>query len=571
MSESAWDDALLAGALFAVDRGTGVSLRALPGPVRERFLAAVIGLLAPGAPVRRVPLQVADDRLLGGLDLTATLQAGRPVAARGLLAEADGGIVLLAMAERVSAGVAARLGSVMDCGEVVAERDGLALRSPAAFGVLALDEGIGEDERPPASLLDRLAFHVDLTEVGGRGLAAPVWDGGQLRAARLALPGVTVPEEMLTALGEVAAGLGVASLRALLLAVRAARASAALGGRQVVTEADAMAAARLVLAPRATRLPAAASSPEPQESAQSEPGSGQGGDDTAGGQPLGGIMLEATRAALPAGLLARLLVGEVKLRSAAGGKAGALQQSARRGRPIGVRRGALRSGARLNLIETLRAAAPWQRLRGAAGGRVRVLPEDVRITRFRQRTETTTIFLVDASGSAALNRLAEAKGAVELVLADCYVRRDRVALIGFRGAGAELLLPPTGSLVRAKRRLAALPGGGGTPLAAGLDAARALADAVQRRGQTPVVILLSDGRANVARDGTPGRGRAEADALQAGRSLRAADIACLLVDTSPRPAPQARQLAGAMGAQYLPLPYADASAVSRAIIAGARG
>ncbi len=138
--------------------------------------------------------------------------------------------------------------------------------------------------------------------------------------------------------------------------------------------------------------------------------------------------------------------------------------------------------------------------------------EDFRVSRFKQRSETTTVFVVDASGSSALHRLAEAKGAVELLLADCYVRRDSVALIAFRGRRAELLLPPTRSLVRAKRSLAGLPGGGGTPLAAGIDAALALADAMRRRGATPVVVPLTDGRANIARDGA-GRARAGADAL----------------------------------------------------------
>jgi magnesium chelatase subunit D len=116
---------------------------------------------------------------------------------------------------------------------------------------------------------------------------------------------------------------------------------------------------------------------------------------------------------------------------------------------------------------------------------VEVRRDDFRVGRFEQRSQSTTIFVVDASGSSAFNRLAEAKGAVELLLADCYVRRDRVALLAFRGRGAELLLPPTRSLVRAKRSLAGLPGGGGTPLAAGIDAAAALADAVRRRGETP--------------------------------------------------------------------------------------
>ena len=229
------------------------------------------------------------------------------------------------------------------------------------------------------------------------------------------------------------------------------------------------------------------------------------------------------------------------------------------------------------MIETLRAAAPWQPLRrreaGGHGAQARVLirHEDFRLARFKQRTETTTIFVVDASGSAALHRLAEAKGAVELLLADCYVRRDQVALIAFRGTGAELLLPPTRSLARAKRSLAGLPGGGGTPLAAGLDAAAMLADSIRRKGQTPTVILLTDGRANIARDGSAGRPRAEQDATASARQLRAANIAGVLVDTSPRPQPLAAQFAAEMGAHYLPLPHADAATLSKAVLATTQG
>jgi magnesium chelatase subunit D len=579
VTDAPWTDALLAAALFAIDPGTGgLSVRALPGPVRDRYLSVLRSYLVPGAPLRRVPLHVADDRLLGGLDLVATLQAGYPVAARGLLAEADGGVIMLAMAERVSPGVAARLAAAMDTGAVVAEREGMAMCSPSVFGVVALDEGIA-DERPPAALVDRLAFQLNLDGIGLQDTTPPEYDSGHIEAARAALPSVIISDEVLSALCGTAGVLGVASTRALLLTTRAAQASAALGGRKSVTEADARAAVRLVLAPRATTLPAAAEQPKeppheeppPEEPGDDAPGNDDGSENQPGRneQPIGDILLEAAKSAMPAGLMAQLLAGQaVKARTLSAGGAGAMQQSHSRGRPVGVRRGEIKNGARLNLIETLRAAAPWQPIRRRAQGathRVIVMQDDFRITRFRQRTETTTIFLVDASGSAALNRLAEAKGAVELVLADCYVRRDRVALIAFRGAGAELLLPPTNSLVRAKRSLAGLPGGGATPLALGIDAGFGLADAVRRKGQSPVLVLLSDGRANIARDGKSGRDRAEADALAAGRVVRGAGIACVVVDTSPRPAPQAKRLAGEMGALYLPLPYADAAMLSRAV------
>jgi magnesium chelatase subunit D len=201
---------------------------------------------------------------------------------------------------------------------------------------------------------------------------------------------------------------------------------------------------------------------------------------------------------------------------------------------------------------------------------VQIRPDDFHVTRFRQRAETTTIFAVDASGSAAANRLAEAKGAVELLLAECYIRRDQVAVVSFRGRSAEILLPPTRSLVRAKRGLAGLPGGGGTPLAAGIDCAITLADGVRRRGGTPVIVLLTDGRANVAADGTGGRARAEAEAMAAATRMRLAGFTVLLVDTSPRPAPAAQKLAAAMAARYLPLPYADPGMLSRAAQAAAR-
>ena len=189
-------------------------------------------------------------------------------------------------------------------------------------------------------------------------------------------------------------------------------------------------------------------------------------------------------------------------------------------------------------------------------------PEDFHVTRYKQTRQTTTVFVVDASGSSALNRLAEAKGAVELLLAECYVRRDRVAVLAFRGAGVELLLPPTRSLARAKRCLAALPGGGGTPLAHAIEAAGQLADQVLRRGETPVLVLLTDGRANIARDGTPGRTRATDDALMAARQLRPSGCSTLLLDTSPQPQPSARTLADAMGAAYLPLPHAGAAGMA---------
>ena len=602
---AAWADALTVAALVAVDPAGlgGVAVHAHAGPVREQWLAVLRALLPAGVPWRRVPLHINDERLLGGLDLPATLQAGRPVAQRGVLAEADGGIVLLAMAERLSVATAARLAAVLDSGEVSVARAGFSVATASRLGVIALDESAHDDERLPPALTDRLAFRLDLSAIAMRDAfdadaALPMDAADDVARARARLPRVQADDAIVDALCAAALALGIGSLRAPMLALRVARAAAALDDRDDVSTDDAALAARLVLAPRATRLPAppppeeedtadpappdappdvpSDTPPDPQDADKSEqdaPDDDTPPPDPAPAPPLDDVVLEAAQAAIPAGLLAQLQLADAASRAGSGGRAGAMQQGQLRGRPAGVRRGEPRGGARLNLIETLRAAAPWQRLRRrvdaspapGAPRRIEVRAEDFHVTRFKQRRETTTVFVIDASGSAALHRLAEAKGAVELLLADCYVRRDRVAVLAFRGDGAELLLPPTRSLVRAKRSLAGLPGGGGTPLAAGIDAATALADSVRRGGATPVIVMLTDGRANIGRDGSRGRAVAEDHARQAARRMRAARLTSLLVDTSAQPQASARQLAGEMGASYLALPYAGAQALSLAV------
>ena len=561
-------DAALAACLLAIDPvGLG-------GAARDAWLGLLRGGLAPGEPWRRLPHGIPDSRLLGGLDLSATLAAGRPVAERGVLAEAHGGVVVAAMAERMETATAARICAVMDAREVAVQRDGLAARQPAAFGLVALDEGIAPEEVVPAALRARLAFHLDLTTLPPAALRG---NAAMIRAARQRLPGVAAEEGLVDALCGVAASLGVEDLRAPLFALRAARAAAALAGHAVVTKEDAGLAARLVLAPRAMTVPMdddAQPPPEPPPEPPPPDAETPKDDQPERGpdqQELQEMLVAAAKAALPAGLLETLQLRDAaRKRQGAEGRAGQRRNAALRGRPVGTFAGPLRAGARLALVETLRNAAPWQAVRrreNAAGPPIRVRMEDIRLRRFRHQTGTTAIFVVDASGSAALHRLAEAKGAVEMLLADCYVRRDQVAVVAFRGKAAEILLPPTPSLVRAKRSLAGLPGGGPTPLASGLDAAAALAAETSRRGRTPLLVLLTDGRANIARDGTAGRPVAEEDALSAAAPIRAAGIAALLLDTAPRPHPYAKRLADAMGARYLPLPAADAARLSGAVAA----
>ena len=604
-------EAATIAALLAVDPVGlgGVALRAPACAERDAWLALLRDLLPPGTPLRRVPLNISDTALLGGLDLGATLQAGRPVALQGLLAQADGGVLLLAMAERMTAAAAARFGNVLDTQSVCLQRDGLDSVYPSRLALVALDEGASDDEHMPASLADRLAFRLLMGEQADQE-EGPQWTAEEVLAARARLAQVHLPPDEASALCAAALALGIDSLRASVFAARAARAAAALAGCDSVEEEHTAVAARMVLAPRATRLPptppppppdsaeAQEPPPEPPVSPESqaeppdstppgsEPEQAQDGEDGKDGdsdeapegdpqasQTLGERVIEAAQAAIPAGLLARLKISQLqRAKTASSGSAGAMQKNALRGRPVGARKGEPRAGQRLNVLETLRAAAPWQRLRHAAlpatatqQPRIVVRKEDFHVARFRQLGQTTTVFVVDASGSLALNRLAETKGAVELLLADCYVRRDSVAVLAFRGKTAELLLPPTRSLARAKRSLAGLPGGGGTPLANAIDAAGAMADQIRRKGETPILVLLTDAKANIARDGSPGRARAASDALAAASQLRLSGYSALLVDASPQPQPGAQQLAAAMGAQYLALPYGGAQSLNQAV------
>lgn len=557
-SDADWAAAILATDPVAVG---GIVLTARHGEASESWLRLLRGLLRPGAPVRRMPVHITDDRLLGGLDLAATLAAGRPMVARGLLAEADEGVLVLPMAERLSAATAAHVAAARDLGEVLIERDGFTCPAPARFGVIALDEG-RDDEQPPGNLTDRLAIRIDLaaSEVTADALTLlPLVD-----RARRTHADVTVSTDVVEALCGAALSLGIGSLMASVLAVRVARITAALAGRAVVAEDDVILAARLVLGPRATTMPAWPEPPEDQPALDTD--DEQSAESAATGE-LKDVAVEAARASLPLGLLALVAASAKRGPASRASRSKQPHTASRRGRSVGVKRGLPGGGVRLNLIETLRAAAPWQQIRRQEDrpGRLEIRVDDLRVRRMKQHVAGTTIFLVDASGSSALHRLGEAKGAVELLLADCYVRRNQVAMIAFSGRGAEVLLPPTRSLARARRNLADLPGGGGTPLAAGIDATALMVEEVKRKGQAPGVVILTDGKANLTRAGTGSRAVAEEEALTAARAMRLLDAKAIVIDTSPQPQPQAARVADALGARYLPLPRADAEVLCQAV------
>ncbi len=572
MNARRWNDALLGAALFAVApfELNGIHLRSRPGPAQEAWFDSLRRMANPDFKFRRMPGSVTAERLVGGMDLAATLASSKPVHRDGILAESNGGIIIAPMADRMDLSAACSIASAFDTREVRIERDSVSATLAARFALIVIDESDQSDDKVHSVLLDRLSVSLDLEGFSLIDLESHAFDYEQILSARAMYKSVSIQDKDREILVRLGFRMGLVSLRPIIFASAVACAHAALFGRLHTEETDILVATRLVLLPRALMLPEEdvvneEVPPEPLEETEKDY---DDGEVKSLDKPLEDQVLDAAVSQIPDNLLDKIHARQPRvMRGAREGKAGEVGNAQRRGRPAGVRRGGSNEGQRLNIIETLRAAAPFQKLRkaGLSSSRVRVMREDFRYTRFKHRTETTAIFVVDASGSSALHRLAEVKGAVQLVLADCYVRRDEIALISFRGTKADLLLPPTRSLVRAKRQLISLPGGGGTPLASGLQSALLIADGARRKGRSPLIVVMTDGSANVALDGRGGRKQAEEDALNAARMIFVAGIGALMIDTSPRPREQAKKIADEMHADYLLLPNAQRNGVVEAV------
>ena len=540
LASETWTHAVRALQLLAIDPGLGgITIRARSGPVRDKLFAQFSQLPQP---IRKLHPAISDEALFGGLDLTATLQTGQLVSNPGLLEQA--GTFVLTMAERATTNLAARLACALD-----GNHDNF---------LVALDEGAEPDEGLDPRLAERLAFSIDLAGVSlSQESTHAMIDLAEARDRVVLCNSAAVHQ-----LTDIACQLGIDSIRAPMFAVRAAKANAALFGRSNVEAEDLEIACALTLAHRATRIPEQ-SSPEPESPPPNKESSEEKDEQTLALPDE--LLLDAVRALLPDNLLDKL--NARKARQGRGNGTGAARKGNRRGRPQPSREGRLSDGARIDIVGTLRAATPWQTIRRNASGRtgLQIRPSDLRIKRFEEKSDRLLIFAVDASGSSAISRLAEAKGAVELLLTQAYARRDHVSLVAFRGTEAELLLPPTRSLVQTKKRLASLPGGGGTPLASGMMAAFEQAVHATSRGLTPTIAILTDGRANIALDGKADRKKAAKDALQVATILRSHGMDAIVIDTGNRPEPALRNLAQTLDAAYLPLPRADAQRLSDSV------
>ena len=639
------DDLKLALLLHAVDpKLGGVLIRGEKGSGKSTAARALATLMGGGAPFVELPIGATEDRVVGTLDLEGALLEGRSRLRPGLLAAAHGGVLYVDEVNLLADHLVDVLIDAAAFGVNRIERDGLTAEHPSRFVLVGsmnpeegelrpqlLDRfGLAVEVRAPRDpelrtevVRRRLAFDADPAGFAERfaadeeALQTAIGNASDLAAV------VVVPDEVLALTSRLCAELDAEGLRADLVLARGVGALAALDGRKEATAEDVARLAPLALAHRRRRGPLDAPGLSDEELADAldraqahppdapptePPAEGTAGaddepdqpfaegppDQRAGAQlpprpPAPGVAL-ALKTQRPSGALGRRnrgladRGGIVAARPSANGVtdlavAATVQAAAARRASAAIDPAAPADRA-ASTAAAVDPAAPADRT--ASNAAALVQRDDLRQAVREARTANLVVLCVDASGSmGATRRMEAAKGAAVSLLLDAYQRRDRVALVTFAGDEAHVALRPTGSVEVARARLADLPTGGRTPLAAGLRTALDVARSARHRDpdRRPAIVVVTDGRATSvgtgpsasAPDPTNAAPSSAGDPLRAALSA-AADIASAGIETLVVDAEDgdirlglARQLADAMGASYAALPELAADALARAV------